>query len=125
MEHKIIRKAWIANLLAIALPWLLVIPFSTGSGFDNIIEFGGSIFIGITCFVAPPILFICALRPKFIFKDTTHRADVEENVKHDEMTDTQFPEICDERRVGALSIGSFAILGILLAALIYSWYVSA
>lgn len=130
LEHKIIRKPWIANLLAIALPWLLVIPFSTGSGFDNIIDFGGSIFIGITCFVAPPVLFICALRPSWLFKSNTEQdigtcdVEAEEPARVHELSDPQFPEIADKKRVDSLSVGSFAILGALLASLVYSWYAS-
>ena len=131
LEHKVIRRPWIANLLAILLPWLLVIPFSTGSGFDMIIDFGGSIFIGVTCFVAPPVLFICALRPKWLFRGATEtpekdaeadQANSEERVH--ELADEQFPPIRDQKRVDLLSIGSFAILGALMGSLGYSWYSS-
>ncbi len=131
IEHKIIRKPWVANLIAIALPWLLVIPFSTGSGFDTVIDFGGSIFIGVTCFVAPPILFVCALRPKWIFKQAqpdSQTADLEkeeEVVAIHELSDPQLPEFSDQKRVNLLSGSSLALLGVLLALLAYSWYASA
>ena len=134
LEHKILRKPWIANILAIAVPWLLVIPFSTGAGFQNIIDFGGSIFIGITCFVAPPILFVCALRPKWIFKHrknslVEYPEDVEGNnvttlvskmeTQHD--NDAQFPPITGAKHVNYMSTASLVLLGGLIGCLIYSW----
>ena len=126
MEHKVIRKPWAANLLAILLPWLLVIPFSTGSGFDYVIDFGGSIFIGITCFVAPPVLFICSLRPKWLFKNPVADAndvEKEETAVHD-LDDPQLPPFQDTKRINQMSIGSVAILGALIGSLCYSWYSS-
>lgn len=141
LEHKILRKPWVANLLAIALPWLLVIPFSTGSGFDMIIEFGGSVFIGVTCFVAPPVLFLCALRPKWLFRNdeaeqstgAVTREMTEDVEKNDCLgasnelngfTDPQFPEIEGKKHKDRMSFGTLAILGALSASLIYSWYSS-
>ncbi len=134
LEHKILRKPWVANLLAIGLPWLLVIPFSTGSGFQKIIDFGGSIFIGITCFVAPPVLFVCAIKPKWIFRSNRnapvkHEEDIEGNTitpmtsaietQHD--NDVQFPPITAEKHVNYMSVGSLVILAGLIGCLIYSW----
>ena len=128
LQHDIIRKPILANLVAIAMPWLLVIPFSTGSGFDIVIDFGGSIFIGITCFVAPPVLFICALRPKWLYKSvdvpTRDLEKVEEVVQVAQDNDTQFPVISNVKQVNYMSVGSFVILGALLASLSYSWYTS-
>lgn len=135
MEHKIIKKAWIANILAIALPWLLVVPFSTGSGFNKMIDFGGSIFIGVTCFVAPPILFICALRPHWIFKnqarisrETTAEMDPEQLQPtipvQNSLTDPQFPPVHDKRKINVFSGASFALLAVLFGALVYAWYSS-
>lgn len=128
IEHKLIRKPWLANLVAIALPWLLVIPFSTGSGFELVIDFGGSIFIGVTCFVAPPILFICAMRPSWLFKSPTTSVDIEKSdqeiVTDHDQGDPQLPPFTDRKRVNLLSISSFAFLGLLLASLAYSWYAS-
>lgn len=133
MEHKIIRKAWIANILAIALPWLLVVPFSTGSGFNNMIDFGGSIFIGVTCFVAPPVLFICALRPEWIFKKKISREDTRDAdsegmndaapIQH-ELTDPQFPRFQDKRKINFFSAAGSALLALLLGSLVYAWYTS-
>ena len=127
LEHKILRKPWIANLLAILLPWMLVIPFSTGSGFDVIIEFGGSIFIGVTCFVAPPVLFLCALKPDWWVKLTGSTADVEDLEKDiptvDE--DSQFPVVAGKKQTDLMSYGTVAILAALMASLIYSWYTAA
>ena len=134
LEHKILRKPWVANILAIAVPWLLVIPFSTGSGFQNIIDFGGSIFIGITCFVAPPILFVCALRPKWIFKNrpvesTQPDQDVEGNtltpmtstIETQQDNDAQFPPITAQKPVNYMSVGSLVLLAGLIGCLVYSW----
>jgi len=132
LEHKILRKPWVANILAIAVPWLLVIPFSTGAGFQNIIDFGGSIFIGITCFVAPPILFVCALRPKWMFKErptSTTEEDVEGNnltpmtstIETQQDNDAQFPPITGEKPVKYMSAGSLVLLAGLIGCLIYSW----
>jgi hypothetical protein len=139
MEHKIIRKPWIANILAIAVPWLLLIPFSTGSGFQNIIEFGGSIFIGITCFVAPPVLFLCALRPKWLFRKQRESGQIATEMTSDiEQTreiskdpdaqadiDAQFPPIVHEKAVNVFGGGTIFILALLLASLIYAWITSA
>ena len=132
IEHKILRKPWIANVIAIGLPWLLVIPFSTGSGFDTVIEFGGSIFIGVTCFVAPPILFLCAMRPAWLFKESGIDAcqpDAERNqtepVPMNEMSDPQLPPFTNKKHVNLLSGSSIAFLALLLASLVYSWYASA
>ena len=131
IEHKVIRKPWLANVVAIALPWLLVIPFSTGAGFDLVIDFGGSIFIGVTCFVAPPVLFICAMRPTWLFKaqQQSENIDVEKDddnqaVGCHELSDPQLPPFTDQKRINILSVSSFAFLGALLASLAYSWYAS-
>lgn len=132
LEHKLIRKAWIANLVAILLPWLLVIPFSTGSGFSLIIEFGGSIFIGITCFVAPPVLFICALKPEWFHKKQTE-GDLENTDEGDKIEDTiyrepegseQFLKIENPKHVSAYTTGSCVVLATLITSLVYSWYTS-
>ena len=122
IEHKIIRRPWIANVVAIGLPWLLVIPFSTGSGFDTVIDFGGSIFIGVTCFVAPPVLFVCALRPSWLFRNKSS-VDVENAEVHD-LGDPQLPQFTNRKHVNLLSGSSIAFLALLLASLAYSWYAS-
>jgi hypothetical protein len=127
IEHKVIRKPWVANLVAIALPWLLSICFSTGSGFDTVIDFGGSIFIGVTCFVAPPILFVCALRPGWLFKqkalDVNRNETTDEaGAKVHELSESQLPAITGDKRINILSIISFVFLGALVGLLCYSWY---
>lgn len=131
IEHKIIRKPWIANILAIAVPWLLVIFFSTGSGFNTVIDFGGSIFIGVTCFIAPPVLFICALRPELIFKKlpsnstpNTGNAKPNSHEMH-ELSDPQMPAITGSKRINILSCSSLGFLGCLIGLLCYSWYAAS
>jgi hypothetical protein len=134
LEHKILRKPWIANILAIGVPWLLVIPFSTGASFQKVVDLGGSIFIGITCFVAPPILFVCALRPKWIFKNRKNPSvEYTEDVEVNNLTpmtseletqtdnDAQFPPITGDKHVNYMSAASLVLLAGLIGCLIYSW----
>ena len=55
-------RPFLASLVSVLLPWLLVIPFSTGRGFSNVVDYGGMIFLSVTGFILPPILFFLAVK---------------------------------------------------------------
>jgi len=54
-----IRKS-VANLLAVVLPWIVVIPFLTGNGLNNILNWGTLLFSSIANFVIPFAIYIQA-----------------------------------------------------------------
>jgi len=47
-----IHKGW-ANMLAVALPWIVVIPFLTGNGLINVLNWGTLLFTSIANFIIP------------------------------------------------------------------------
>jgi len=49
-----------ANFLAVALPWILVIPFLTGSGLTNVLNWGTLLFTSIANFIIPFAVYIRA-----------------------------------------------------------------
>ena len=65
IRYCLVELEWLkqtpAAILAVLVPWLLVIPFSCGDGFENIVSYGGSLFLSVTGFLLPPILFYCAV----------------------------------------------------------------
>jgi hypothetical protein len=52
----------VANLLAIGLPWMLVIPFYGGNGFNQFIVWSGVIVTGVVNFVIPVYIYVLAVR---------------------------------------------------------------
>lgn len=48
----------LANFLAVALPWIVVIPFLTGSGLNLILNWGTLIFSSIANFIIPFAVYI-------------------------------------------------------------------
>ena len=60
IEFDTVRPS-LATALSVIVPWLLVLPFSTGKGFSTIITYGGMIFLSVTGFIIPPILFYLAV----------------------------------------------------------------
>lgn len=61
LEAKVCSKGW-ANFIGVVLPWLVCIPFYTGSGFSEIINWGGIIFNSSINFVIPPLIYIAMVR---------------------------------------------------------------
>ena len=51
-----------ANFIGVVLPWLVCIPFYTGSGFSNIVNWGGIIFNSTVNFIIPPFIYIAMVR---------------------------------------------------------------
>merc|ERR1719469_201003 len=47
-------------LLAVVLPWVMSVPFYTGSGFDMISEVGGLLTSSVINFIIPVVLFVLA-----------------------------------------------------------------
>ncbi|CAJ1374332.1 unnamed protein product [Effrenium voratum] len=54
----------IATFIAVGLPWLVSIPFYTGSGFDTIAEVGGLATSSIINFMIPLIMYVVAVGRK-------------------------------------------------------------
>jgi hypothetical protein len=50
----------VAWFISAVLPWLVVIPFYTGSGLTNVMNWGSLFFVSITNFVIPFIIYIAA-----------------------------------------------------------------
>eukprot|EP01123_Difflugia_compressa_P011689 TRINITY_DN4763_c0_g1_i1.p1 TRINITY_DN4763_c0_g1~~TRINITY_DN4763_c0_g1_i1.p1 ORF type:complete len:321 (-),score=42.02 TRINITY_DN4763_c0_g1_i1:62-943(-) len=63
IENQICGKAW-ANFFAVVLPWLVVIPFYTGNGLENVINWSTLFSNGIINFIIPFMLYIKARRRK-------------------------------------------------------------
>jgi hypothetical protein len=53
--------AW---LISAVVPWLVVIPFYTGQGLQNVMNWGSLFFVSITNFIYPFIIYIAARRMK-------------------------------------------------------------
>eukprot|EP00434_Breviolum_minutum_P004230 symbB.v1.2.003728.t2/scaffold176.1/size287750/10 len=53
-----------ATFLAVGLPWLMSIPFYTGSGFDTIAEVGGLATSSVINFMLPLIMYVVAVGRK-------------------------------------------------------------
>lgn len=58
LQSKINKKG--ANFLAVVLPWLVVIPFLTGSGLNNVLNWGTLLFTSVANFVIPFAIYIKA-----------------------------------------------------------------
>jgi len=70
-----IPKIW-ANFFAVVLPWIVVIPFLTGNGLNNILTWGTLFFTSIANFVIPFVVYIQSCR----FKKSPRNLD--DNQKH-------------------------------------------
>eukprot|EP00435_Cladocopium_sp_Y103_P035412 s3333_g9.t1 len=53
-----------ATFIAVALPWLMSIPFYTGSGFDTIAELGGLATSSVINFMIPLMMYVVAVGRK-------------------------------------------------------------
>jgi len=61
VEEKVCGKK-MANFIGVVLPWLMCIPFYTGSGFESVVNWGGIIFNSVVNFIIPPIIYIRMVR---------------------------------------------------------------
>ena len=61
VEQKICSPL-VANFLAVVLPWIVVIPLYTGSGYQNLVNYAGIILNSSVNFVFPPIIYLIAIR---------------------------------------------------------------
>jgi len=59
LQNKVMSKP-LANFIAVILPWILVIPFLTGSGLNTIITWGTLIFSSVANFVIPFLVYFRA-----------------------------------------------------------------
>lgn len=52
----------LAVLIAVGMPWIMSVPFYTGSGFDTISEVGGLFTSSVINFIVPVVLYVLARR---------------------------------------------------------------
>ncbi|KAN0018195.1 hypothetical protein ACTFIU_010809 [Dictyostelium citrinum] len=71
---------WIANLISIVLPWLIVIPFQTGDWLNLISNYSSLFFGSVANFIIPFILYIKSL--KFKKKYNNHNQQKLEQKQH-------------------------------------------
>jgi len=77
LENKICNKH-VANFIAVILPWLVTIPFYTGSGLIDVINWSSLVSNGIINFIIPFWLYIEARHYKFKELSEFDRADMDE-----------------------------------------------
>ncbi|EGC28531.1 hypothetical protein DICPUDRAFT_51794 [Dictyostelium purpureum] len=61
MQNGLLPK-WIANGIAVLLPWLIVIPFLTGNGLNLISNYSSIFFSSIANFVIPLLIYLKSLQ---------------------------------------------------------------
>jgi len=59
LQNKVFPKG-LSNFIAVVLPWILVIPFLTGSGLNAIINWGTLIFASVANFIIPFLVYFKA-----------------------------------------------------------------
>jgi len=67
LQSKLCPKG-ISNFIAVALPWLVVIPFLTGNGLNDIVNWGTLIFASVANFIIPFLVYFRAAS----FRDNPH-----------------------------------------------------
>jgi len=83
LENKICSKP-MANFIGVILPWLVTIPFYTGQGLQNVINWSSLISGGIINFIIPFWIYVRARDYKMASLSEFDRADL------DEQLDSQF-----------------------------------
>uniref|UniRef100_A0A6B2L2R7 Amino acid transporter transmembrane domain-containing protein n=1 Tax=Arcella intermedia TaxID=1963864 RepID=A0A6B2L2R7_9EUKA len=81
LENKICNKP-IANIIAVVLPWVVVIPFYTGKGLTEVMNWSTLISNGIVNFIIPFYLFIKARQYKMNLNDS-EREELDETLPYD------------------------------------------
>ena len=61
LEQKICSRL-IANIWAVALPWLIAIPLYNGSGYNQLATWSGLLASSVVNFIIPPIIYIIAIK---------------------------------------------------------------
>ncbi|RKP12372.1 hypothetical protein BJ684DRAFT_1466, partial [Piptocephalis cylindrospora] len=56
----------LALVLSVAVPWLIAIIFQTGSGLNDFVNWSSLIFTGISNFIIPFVLYLCARRQRLL-----------------------------------------------------------
>jgi hypothetical protein len=59
LQNKVFPKG-ISNFVAVVLPWLVVIPFLTGDGLNNILNWGSLVFSSVANFIIPFVVYLRA-----------------------------------------------------------------
>lgn len=88
---------WAALFWSVIFPWLIVIPFYTGDGLQEVINWSSLICSGITNFVLPFVLYIAARRYKASLPLARQHA-LDQRVRDDEAPEE--PPSCLSRRLG-------------------------
>eukprot|EP01132_Coremiostelium_polycephalum_P003307 gene3307-4142_t len=57
MQNDLLPK-WIANMVAVVLPWIIVIPFMTGDGLNKISNWSSLFFSSIANFIIPLLIYL-------------------------------------------------------------------
>jgi len=77
----------IANLIAVALPWVVVIPFLTGNGLNEILNWGTLIFTSVANFIIPFLVYFKAAtfrdKATVYLTDKQHQILLELGLKND------------------------------------------
>ena len=125
-------KAFLAQMAGTLVPWVAVVPLYQGQALTNIIEYGGLLFTGITCFIVPPLLFIIALHQSasirevdisnvesvseavYLLEDSNMHVDDDER----ETLNEQFPEISSSTGLRVAYLVALSQLGIVSCALL-------
>ena len=123
VELDIMRK-YFASLLSVLLPWILVIPFSTGEGFSNIIEYGGMVFLSVTGFIIPPFLFYLAIKKdkELTFDGVTDNSELREHPSRSGsiIANQEFELIYGKRNSLVAQSVALVLLAVLFSVGIYS-----
>lgn len=61
VEGKVCRP-WVANIIAVLVPWVAAVPLYTGTGYQILVNWAGIILNSAINFIVPPILYIVAVR---------------------------------------------------------------
>eukprot|EP01133_Synstelium_polycarpum_P003934 gene3934-4555_t len=61
MQNDLLPK-WSANLVAVVLPWLIVIPFMTGDGLNQITTYSSIFFSSIANFIIPLLIYLRSIQ---------------------------------------------------------------
>lgn len=62
LQTNIVKSKTLANFFAVVLPWIVVAPFLTGNGLDNVINWGALIFGAVANFIIPFTIYIRAIK---------------------------------------------------------------
>jgi len=83
------------------VPWLAAIPLYNGGGLELVVEYGGLVFTGLTCFVLPPVIFCMTLKyeaeREAEQEELIANSDVLSVLSEQAMIRDQFPSFACER----------------------------